>query len=421
MKEVLKSLILRFQEKGIPSDLIARETDLQPYLKTKNAVVISGPRRAGKTYLMFQIMKEMGLPSDSIIYINFEDNVLADFTTNNFEDILTSYKELYHNKKPVLFLDEIHTVPKWELFVRKLVDNRYKVFVTGSNSQLLSKEYATLLGGRYLEIEIFPLDFKEFLKFKNITYDEKILYSDKRFKILALFDEYMNFGGFPEITLSNDTVLKEKLIDAYFKTAFFRDIVDRYNIRDETLFEIILKKAAENIGQPFSFRSIKNKLQPFGYSVSLKTIIKYFEYAVNGYLLIPSLLKRESLIRREGSRKIYFIDNGYLQSFYISENFSKKFENIIALNLFFNKKPLFFFRNTIEIDFVVDSISPIQVSYSLADENTLKREINSLVKYCTKFGHEPAYILTRNDTQTILQNGITVKILPAWYFLLFEI
>ncbi len=421
MKEVLKSLILRFQEKGLPSDLIAREKNLQPYLKTKNAVVISGPRRAGKTYLMFQIMKEMGLPSDSIIYINFEDNVLADFTTNNFEDILSSYKELYHNKKPVLFLDEIHTIPKWELFVRKLVDNRYKVFVTGSNSQLLSKEYATLLGGRYLEIEIFPLDFKEFLKFKNITYDEKILYSDKRFEILALFDEYMNFGGFPEITLSNDTVLKEKLIDAYFKTAFFRDIVDRYKIRDETLFEIILKKAAENIGQPFSFRSIKNKLQPFGYSVSLKTIIKYFEYAVNGYLLIPSLLKRESLIRREGIRKIYFIDNGYLQSFYISENFSKKFENIIALNLFYNKKPLFFFRNTIEIDFVPESVSPIQASYSLADENTLKREINGLVKYCNKFGHESAYILTRNERQTIVQNGITIKILPAWYFLLFEI
>ncbi len=418
MKEILKSLIIRFQENGLPQDLAQRDVNLAPFLETNNAVVISGPRRAGKTYLMFQIMAELNHPLTEIIYINFEDNVLVDFTPKNFEDILTAYKELFPEKRPVLFLDEIHNVPKWELFVRKLVDTRHKVFVTGSNAQLLSKEYATRLGGRYLEAQIFPLNFKEFLKFKNFEYDQNILYSDRRFQVLSLFEEYVNLGGFPEVTLTQNPVLKEKLIDSYFKTAFFRDIVDRFKIKDETLFEIILKKTAENVGQPFSYRSIQNKLQPLGYRVSSKTIIKYYDYAVKGFLLIPSFLKRESMVQREKERKVYFIDNGYLQTFFITANMSKKLENAVAVNLFSNGKSLFYFRNTMEIDFVLRESVPVQVSYHLSEPATLKREVNSLVKYLDYVGADVGYILTWNDSNTIEQGGKTVKILPCWYFLL---
>lgn len=226
MKEILKNLILRFQEGGIPDDLAPRQVNVAPFPETRNAVVITGPRGAGKTYLMFQLMQELRAPLQDCIYLNFEDNVLVDFTPNNFEDILTAYKELYPRRKPILFLDEIHSVPRWELFVRKLVDNRYRVFVTGSNARLLSQEYATVLGGRYLETEIFPLTFKEFLYFRNITFDRNILYSEQRFHILALFEEYLTFGGFPEVTLTQNTVLKRKLIDSYYQTAFFQDIVD---------------------------------------------------------------------------------------------------------------------------------------------------------------------------------------------------
>ena len=419
MKEVLKTLILRSQEAGIPDDLVPREQDLAPFLETRNAVVISGPRRAGKTYMMFQIMKELELPAQEFVYINFEDNVLADFTPRNFEDILTAYKELYPDKKPVLFLDEVHVIPKWELFVRKLVDSRYKVFVTGSNARLLSREYATHLGGRYLELKVFPLSFMEFLRFKNIEVGQHILYSDKRFQVLSSFDEYVNFGGFPEVTLAKTPVLKEKLIDAYFKTAFFRDIVERFKIKDEKLFEIVLKKTAENIGQPFSFRSILNKLRPLGYSVSLKTIINYFEYALTGYLLIPSHLQRESVISREKERKMYFIDNGYLQTFYISQNIGKKLENAVAANLFFSDTPLRYFRNSTEIDFLLEGGIPVQVSYRLSEPVTFEREVKALVNFLEYSGSDVGYIITWNEADTIKRDGKTIKILPAWYFLLF--
>ena len=419
MKEILKTLILRFQETGIPNDLVPREFDLAPLQETKNAVVITGPRRAGKTYLMFQIMQEMQLPLSEIIYLNFEDNVLVDFTPANFEDILTAFKELYPDKKPALFLDEVHVVPRWELFVRKLVDNRFKVFVTGSNAQLLSKEYATHLGGRYLETQIFPLNFREFLKFKKIQVDSNILYSEQRFRVLSLFEEYVNFGGFPEVTLAQNPVLKKKLIDAYYKTAFFRDIVERFKIKDETLFEIVLKKTAENIGQPFSFRSIQNKLRPLGYSVSTKTIIKYFDYAIQGYLLIPSNLLRESVISREKERKMYFIDNGYLQTFYISRNMSKKLENTVATHLFFQGQSLQYFRNSLEIDFVLQGKIPLQVSYTLSEPTTLEREIQGLMKYLEFAGSKEGYIVTWNESQTISQEDKTIHIIPAWYFLLF--
>ena len=421
MKEILKTLILRFQETGIPNDLVPRELDLAPLKETKNAVVITGPRRAGKTYLMFQIMQEMHLPLSGIIYLNFEDNVLVDFTPANFEDILTAYKELYPDKKPTLFLDEVHVVPRWELFVRKLVDNRFKVFVTGSNAQLLSKEYATHLGGRYLETQIFPLNFREFLKFKNVQVDPNILYSEQRFRVLSLFEEYVNFGGFPEVTLAQNPVLKEKLIDAYYKTAFFRDIVERFKIKDETLFEIVLKKTAENIGQPFSFRSIQNKLRPLGYSVSTKTIIKYFDYAFQGYLLIPSNLLRESVISREKERKMYFIDNGYLQTFYISRNMSKKLENTVATHLFFQGQSLQYFRNSLEIDFVLPDKIPLQVSYTLSEPATLEREIQGLMKYLEFAGRKEGYIVTWNESKTFENGNKTIHIIPAWYFLLFGI
>lgn len=421
MKEVLKNLILRFQESGIPDDLLPRQVNLSPFLETRNAVVITGPRGAGKTYLMFQIMKELQQPCQDYIYLNFEDNVLVDFTPNNFEDILTAYKELYPGKQPVLFLDEIHSFPQWELFVRKLVDNRYRVFITGSNARLLSKEYATVLGGRYLETEIFPLTFKEFLNFKNFQFDRNILYSERRFQMLALFEEYVNFGGFPEVTLTQNTVLKEKLINSYYQTAFFRDIVDRFKIKDETLFEILLKKTTENIGQPFSFRSVRNKLQPLGHSVSLKTIINYFDYAVRGYLLIPSGLMRESLLSREKERKMYFIDDGYLKTFFVSKNTGKKLENVVAKNLFFDGKSLQYFRNTMEIDFVLEGKIPVQVAYQLSDQTTFQREINGLMKFLQYVGHDEGYLLTWNESDAIAREGKKLKIIPTWYFLLFGI
>lgn len=419
MKEILKTLILRFQERGLPDDLVMREINLSPFLQTKNALVITGPRRAGKTYLMFQIMKELNIPIRDVIYLNFEDNVLVDFTPKNFEDILTAYKELHPNKTPHLFLDEVHVVPQWELFVRKLVDNRYRVFVTGSNAQLLSKEYATQLGGRYLEVKVFPLNFREFLKFKNEQFDRQILYSEYRFKILSLFEEYVNSGGFPEVTLAENPVLKEKLIDAYYKTAFFRDIVERFKIKDETLFEIVLKKTAENIGKPFSFRSIRNNLLPLGYSVSPKTIIHYLEYAIKGYLLLPSNLFRESLASRVRERKMYFIDNGYLQTFFVSRNMSKKLENTVAANLFFSGKTLRYFRNSMEIDFILEEKIPLQVSYQLSEPLTFQREVNGLAQYLNHAGSDIGYILTWNETDTLKQNGKKIRILPAWYFLLF--
>ena len=414
-------MILRFQETGIPNDLVPRNVDLSPLLETKNAVVISGPRRAGKTYFMFQIMKALQKPIKDIVYINFEDNVLVGFLPGDFEDILRAFKELYPHSKPILFLDEVHIVPQWELFVRKLVDTRHKVFVTGSYAEPLSREYATKLGGRYLEQEIFPLSFKEFLRFKDINFDKNVLYSDHRYHILDAFEEYVTYGGFPEVTLSENPLLKEKLLDSYFKTAFFRDIVDRFKIRDGRLFEIILKKAAENVGQPFSFRSILNKAQNLGYKASLKTIVNYFELATRGYLLLPSYLKRESVVQREKERKFYFIDNGYLKTFFISANLGRLLENAVATNLYFATKSLHYFRNKMEIDFVLEKSFPVQVVYNLSDESTFRREIQALIKYLNLTGQKNGLLLTWNEANTFEEGEKRIQLLPAWYYLLFKL
>jgi len=419
MKEILKNLILRFQESGIPRDLIHRDLDLEPYLHTYNAVVIAGPRRAGKTYLLFQFMATMMRDLREIIYLNFEDNVLVDFTFSDLEQILVAYQELYPGRKPSLFLDEVHNIPRWELFVRKLVDRKYRVFVTGSNAELLSKEYATKLGGRYLELEVFPLSFKEFLKFKKVTYDEKVLYSDVAYQLLALFREYIDYGGFPEVVLAQDPVLKEKLIEAYFRTATYRDVLRRYKIKDEVGFEIVLKKTAENIGKPFSFRSVVKKLRPLGYHLGTQTIINYYDYAVKGYLLFPASQWRESMLKRESERKMYFVDNGYLRTFLVTENLSKKFENTVARYFYFDKKKLYYFRSACEIDILAGDMAPIQVSYSLSSPEAEEREIKCLWKYLDLTDSSAGYILTWNERRTIRRGDKRIYVLPFWYISLF--
>lgn len=421
MKNTLKQLILRFQERGLPNDLRPRAKDLTPFLQTNNAVVITGPRRAGKTYLLFQFMQGAGCSRKQIVYINFEDNVLVDFTHKNFQDLMNAYQELYPGETPFFFLDEIHEVPQWERFVRTLVDNRYRVFVTGSNARLLSKEYATLLGGRYLELELYPLSFREFLSFKDVNGLENILYSERRFEILALFEEYLNYGGFPEVVLTQDIRLKEKIIDAYFKTAFFKDIIERFRIRDEALFEVILKKTSENLGKPFSFRSVANKVKQLGHSASTKTIVHYLQCAIHGYLLRASFLKRESVLRRESERKFYFIDNGYLNTFFVSPNFGKKLENVIAVALTIQGKKLFYYRNQTEIDFILEDGMPLQVCQDISHQETLQRELKSLKKYLTQTGLGEGLILSWNETDTVTIENKTIRIIPAWYFLLTHI
>ena len=201
LKRILKETITEFHEVGIPK-LYKRDINIPKFRRINKVVTIVGPRRAGKTYLLYQIMKEMiegGKDIRDMLYINFENERVSDIKKEQLHLIIDSYEELYSNKKPVVFLDEIQNVSGWEKFVRRLQEKGYKVYVTGSNSKLLSREIATSLRGRAFSVEVFPLSFKEFLLFNNVHLKDNWEYSRMKNRVKALFDEYMTLSGFPEI------------------------------------------------------------------------------------------------------------------------------------------------------------------------------------------------------------------------------
>ncbi len=412
MKETLKGLLIEFHENGLPSDLIRRDIDLTAYIPMKVAKVIVGPRRAGKTYLLYQIMKDLGRDITDYVYLNFEDNRLIGFTYNNFEDILEAYGELYPNKKPILFLDEIHNIEKWELFVRRLVDNGYEVYLTGSNAHLLSREYATKLGGRYIEITLLPLSFREFLTFKGYRVKKHVQYSKERFTLLKYFEEYLNYGGFPAIALLNEK--RDELLRQYLDSIIYRDVISRFNVEDERVLDLFLKKLSENVTNPYSFNSIVRKLKVLGIKTNVKTLSNYYEHLKEVFLILHSSLDRESILKKEMERKSYFVDNGLLKLFYIGENREKLLENVVAIELFRKKGKLKYYRNGYEIDFVEPVI---QVSWEL-NENNRDREINALLKYMKMKNLKEGYILTYNQREEIKVDDFTIKVLPVWQWML---
>jgi len=197
MKNLIKKVIIENQERISKLQVIDRKIALEPNAN----YIITGQRRTGKTYLLYYYIKQLisiGTDLKEILYLNFEDERFLEFTVHDFDKILESYKELYKGE-PVLFFDEIQNIAGWQNFARRLADSNYKIWVTGSNAQMLSSEMATTLGGRFLVKEMDTLSFEEYLLFQNISIEKQIVYSEKRFEVQRIFEDYFYYGGFPEL------------------------------------------------------------------------------------------------------------------------------------------------------------------------------------------------------------------------------
>jgi predicted AAA+ superfamily ATPase len=241
LKEKFKIIIKEFHETPLP-DLIKRDGifDLTVLDSSVNKVItIIGPRRAGKTFLLFQIIKELlgkNIGITDILYINFEDERITPLKGEMLQAILDAYLELYPKReKPLVFLDEIQNVPGWDRFVRRINDQRFKVFVTGSNSRMLGREIATSLRGRTLTHEVFPFSFREFVQCHGVKIEPDLPYSKLRHRVAQLYEEYFFSGGYPEVSLLEDRSLKGRILQDYFNTIFYRDLVERYAVKNTDL------------------------------------------------------------------------------------------------------------------------------------------------------------------------------------------
>ncbi len=412
MKNIIKKIIVEGWE--LEHELIPRNLISSELIKSKTSLVLVGPRRAGKSYTMYEMMNALG-ESKSFVYINFEDERLLQFQSEDFDIILEAYYEL-KEKRPVLFFDEIHNVKGWERYVRRLADSGYKVVVTGSNSKMLSREIAERLGGRFVEIRVYPLNFKEFLRFKSMEVKEKDFYSKQRFKIKKFLREYLNFGGYPEISLFSKKENKEKLLKTYFDLVFYRDIVSREKVENESALKFIIKKLRENIGKVVTPRRIYSQLKEIGISLSPNTVERYIRYLEEVFLITPCLPYAKSVLKQT-RKKLYFIDNGYVKLFEVKQDDGLLLENLVFTELIKKGKKVFYHQGKKECDFIVNSKEAIQVTYELNIGNE-KREVEGLIEAMELYGLEKGTIITCDQEREMDFGQRKIVVLPVWKWLL---
>jgi uncharacterized protein len=413
-KDLIKFLIADYQQRVISVNSYPREYQLDDNLN----YVFVGLRRAGKSYMMFRQIKhliEIGHRAEEILYFNFEDDRIDMVSTMDLDLIKICYEEMY-DCKPIFFLDEVQLVDKWEKFARRLADQKYRVYITGSNAKMLSSEISTTLGGRYMVEEIYPYSFSEFLNAKGVDMDDNNAVYKNKVTIAKAFESYFYFGGLPEICEVND---KRSWLSNLYNKIFFGDLIARFQIRNDLALRLLVKKLADSVKQPSSYNRLKNIISSSGKKISADTIIDYIRYMNDSWLILPFENIDSALAERESNKKYYFIDNGILNLFLLDPNTSL-LENMVAIEL--RKRygdKVYFYNKNVEVDFYIpDEEFAIQVCYTLKDADTRQREISALLKIAERFTINDMAIITKEEEDNINIDGRLIKVIPLWKWLL---
>ncbi len=428
-KEIFKLVIKEFQELKLPE---LKERDLILPKKTNKIITVSGPRRVGKTYYFYQIIQGLRKKIDNnrIVYINFEDDRLLPLTVKDLNNLIEAYFELYPENKTkeiYCFFDEIQNIKNWELFIRRIYDKeKVKIFLTGSSSKLLSKEIATSLRGRTLDYQMFPLSFKEFLRFKGVKLDKNFAYSQLRFRIKKLFKEYVIFGGFPEVVLEKDN-LKFLVLRNYYNLVIYRDLVERFALRNTSFLKSLTKYLLTNFSAVFSvnayYQSLEKSLRP-----ARETVLEYLSYLQEiGLIYLVPVFSHSLKVQQVNPKKNYVIDNGLRNavSFRFSEDFGRLLENLVFIELKRRNKEVYYHKQKKECDFVVkDNLKinqAIQVTRNFKKENN-ERELGGLIESMQKYQLKQGLILTQDQEESIVKvkdgKKLRIKVRPIWKWLL---
>ena len=397
--------------------------------KTNQIICIAGIRRSGKSTLIKQIARQMieQQNADTLI-VNFEDERFWQRDLELLIDTYNTYLEKVKPKgKPFIFLDEIQNIPEWERFARGVHERTgTKIIVSGSSSKLLSAELATLLTGRHIMFFIYPLSFKEFLKFKNIAIANEIEILANRTTIKQMLDEYKEYGGFPEVVQSHD---KQRILLGYFETMIVRDVIERFNIREREKIRTIAKFYLTNISSPISFNKISGFL-----NIPLTTVERFSGHLETANVVF--FLKKFSFSFKEqekAQRKIYSADVGLSNTigFRFSENLGKIMENIAAVELkrrqsFDPQIEIYYWKDyqQREVDFVVkkglDVVQLIQICYDITSIGTKERETKSLIRAMKEFKLTEGLIITDDFESEEEIKGFKIKYVPMWKWLLLD-
>lgn len=421
-QDILKTLLdwNPWLEGEFPQELLGYERDYQilSYLDLKEIKIIEGARRVGKSTLLYQVISQLLLQDKGVLYINFDDEILKQYSLSEIANTFLTYTHIDH-----LFIDEIQHCTNWAPYIRKIYDRHevQQIWITGSNSSLIKKEYATLLTGRSISIHIHPLSFKEYLRFNNIDIKKPVISTKKQIIVKKHFNDFLQYGGFPAVTLRN--VYKKELLINYFEDFVYKDICARYDVNAKKIKDLGIYLAS-NTTKIFSYRNIAQSMH-----VHPKTITDYFSYFKEIFLFDYLYKFDYSLKSQYGhNKKIYSIDTGLSSaiSFRFSEDRGRMLENVVYTELKRRKNEIYFYKKNKECDFLIKQdlkiVQAIQVCHELIDPNTKKREFAGLIEALTTFKLKQGLVLTTDEEgEEIVEidgRKFEITIVPVWKWLL---
>ncbi len=432
MKAIIQQRLADAVSMKIPK-LIKREFRF-PQIPNKTYAVI-GMRRAGKTYFLFQMMKERlenGIDRTKLVYFNFEDERLADMTPRDLHWISDAYYTMFpenRSGKVYFFFDEIQLVEGWEQYVRRLMDTEnVSIFISGSSAKMLSREIATSMRGRSIEVIISPYSFREFLKRQNTAIPSSLLNISKAERSLLenRFLDYLAGGGFPEaVGLSSPD--RCVLLQGYVNTVLFRDVVDRYNISNIHVLKTLIRHLIQNPGSKFTVNKFYNQLKSQGFRVAKGTLHEYLDYLRDAFLVDTIHLYTKSERKRMiNPIKPYIVDTGLAESFSIKHEpeTGHLLENCIFAELRRRHGDVTYMKTSsgYEIDFFVTYAhgvrQAIQVAADISNPRTRERECRALSEAGAAFPSISLLLINISEEETVERNGSSIRIIPAWKWLI---
>lgn len=412
--ELFRKIISESQEFIGEVPLVQRPLSLE---ENGNYVFV-GVRQAGKSYLLYQRIQQLigeGTRLEDIVYVNFDDERLRGMAATDFDLILQAFHSM-RDGRPVFFFDEIQNVEGWANFARRLANLKYRVYITGSNAKMLGRDIETVLGGRYLDVNVFPYSFGEYLEAVDVALTRGWQYGRKANEVQRQFATYFQWGGFPELVRFRE---KRVWLNSLYDRIFFNDLIVRHKVKNEDALRLCLRRLAESVMQPCSLNRLCNLVKSTGTSCSASTIMEYVRYFQESCLVFSLENYASKFAEKETIKKHYFVDNGLLHLFLDSAE-TALLENLCAVALFKQYgKRLYYFNRNVEVDFYVPEEGlALQACYRMHDADTITREAKALVALHSVYPLRKAVIITYEDEGTMERNGLQIHIVPVWKWIL---
>ncbi len=381
-KETIKAIIQQFVEQPLPK--ISHRAMAIP-TESGKVVTLIGARRTGKTFMMFQTIESLlksGVGRRQILYLSFEDDRIFPVDTSELDLVLKAHRELFPDAaetRRYVFFDELQNVPEWERYVRRLHDTEnVSIFLTGSSSSLLQKDMSTAMRGRSITYEVFPLAFSEFLNFRQIDY---VPYSpDSEARVVHAFHEYLEWGGFPEVVLA-DEPLRMLILQEYASLMLHRDLIERYNIRNERLMHMLLKFCAEHTASLVSINKLFNDFTSQGMKTGKASLYDYMTMLEDSFIAFRCPKFDPSSRRQlQAPSKIHLLDPGLCRVFrpFPERDIGHRFETLIYLHERRKRRDIYHYRNGFELDLCWNEGTEfVNAAWDMNTQETLNRELKA--------------------------------------------